>query len=114
MAARWPRDRLVLKGGNAFSKGYFVSTRFSGDLDVAAPTGLDPGLLLRALNDVCRMIEARTGVTFDLDRNRQVEQRSIDSNKSVHKFALYFNDFSGKSSTMTISMRMDVTENGRL
>jgi predicted nucleotidyltransferase component of viral defense system len=28
--------------GNAFRKGYFVNTRFSGDLDFAAPTGLDP------------------------------------------------------------------------
>lgn len=108
------RDRLVLKGGNAFRKGYFASTRFSGDLDFAAPVGLSPGLLLQALNEVCRMIAARTGVIFDLDRNRQVDQRSIDSSKTVHKFALYFNDFAGNSSTMTISMRMDVTEYGRL
>lgn len=33
------RDRLVLKGGNAFRKGYFVNTRFSGDLDFAAQPG---------------------------------------------------------------------------
>jgi hypothetical protein len=32
----------------------------------------------------------------------------------VHKFALYFNDFYGNASKMTISMRMDVTEYGRL
>ncbi|MEU7888669.1 nucleotidyl transferase AbiEii/AbiGii toxin family protein [Microbispora bryophytorum] len=108
------RDRLVLKGGNAFRKGYFVATRFSGDLDFTAPTGLDPEQLLRTLNEVCRMIGARTGVTFDLDRNRQVDQRSIDSGKTVHKFALYFNDFYGNASKMTISMRMDVTEYGRL
>jgi predicted nucleotidyltransferase component of viral defense system len=108
------RDRLVLKGGNAFRKGYFASTRFSGDLDFTAPTGLTPGLLLQVLNNTCRMIEARTGVTFDLDRNRQVAQRSIDSSKTVHKFALYFNDFAGNSSTMTISMRMDITEHGRV
>jgi predicted nucleotidyltransferase component of viral defense system len=37
------RDRLVLKGGNAFRKGYFVNTRFSGDLDFAAPTGQRSG-----------------------------------------------------------------------
>jgi predicted nucleotidyltransferase component of viral defense system len=75
------RDRLVLKGGNAFREGYFVNTRFSGDLDFAAPTGLHPGQLLDALNSSCRMIQARTGVEFDLDRNAQTDQRSIDSDK---------------------------------
>ena len=39
------QDRVALKGGNAFRKGYFVNTRFSGELDFAAPTGLHPGQL---------------------------------------------------------------------
>ncbi|MGH7743950.1 MAG: nucleotidyl transferase AbiEii/AbiGii toxin family protein [Candidatus Dormibacteria bacterium] len=108
------RDRLVLKGGNAFRKGYFVNTRFSGDLDFAAPTGLDSGQLLDALNGACRMIQARTGVEFDLDRNAQTDQRSIDSGKTVYKFTLYFKDFYGKASKMIIALRMDVTEFGRL
>ncbi len=109
-----PHDRLVLKGGNAFRKGYFLSTRFSGDLDFAAPTGLSADQLLDALNGVCRMIEARTGVKFDLDRNAHTDQRSIDRDKTVHKFKLYFENFHGKSSAMTIALRMDVTEFGRL
>jgi len=108
------RDRLVLKGGNAFRKGYFVNTRFSGDLDFAAPTGLHPDQLLGALNGACRMIQARTGVEFDLDRNAQTDQRSIDGGKTVHKFTLYFRDFYGRASKMTIALRMDVTEFGRL
>jgi predicted nucleotidyltransferase component of viral defense system len=108
------RDRLVLKGGNAFRKGYFVSTRFSGDLDFAAPAGLHPSQLLEALNGACRMIQARTGVEFDLGRNGQTGLRSIDSNKTVYKFTLYFKDFYGKASTMTIALRMDVTEFGLL
>jgi predicted nucleotidyltransferase component of viral defense system len=29
-------DRFVLKGGNAFRKGYFVNTRFSTAFDFAA------------------------------------------------------------------------------
>jgi predicted nucleotidyltransferase component of viral defense system len=102
-------DRLVLKGGNAFRKGYFVNTRFSGDLDFAAPTGVRPGQLLDALNSVCRMIQARTGVEFDLDRNTQIDRRSIDSAKTVHKFALYFKDFYGNASKMIIALRLDVT-----
>lgn len=108
------RDRLVLKGGNAFRKAYFVNTRFSGDLDFAAPTGLRPDQLLDALNNACRMIQARTGVEFDLDRNAQTDQRSIDRDKTVHKFTLYFKDFYGKASKMTIALRMDVTAFGRL
>ena len=108
------RDRLILKGGNAFRKGYFVNTRFSGDLDFVAPAGLDPGRLLGALNYACRMVQSRTGVEFDLDRNAQTGQRSIDSTKTVHKFTLYFKDFYGRASTMTIALRMDVTEFGRL
>lgn len=108
------RDRLVLKGGNAFRKAYFVNTRFSGDLDFAAPTGLDANQLLAALNGTCRMIRARTGVEFDLDRNAQTDQRSIDSSTTVHKFTLYFKDFYGNASKMTIALRMDVTEFGRL
>ena len=108
------RDPLVLKGGNAFRKGYFLNTRFSGDLDFAAPVGLRPDRLLEALNDTCRMIQARTGVVFDLDRNAQTGQRSIDRHTAVRKFALYFTNFYGKASTMTIALRMDVTEFGRI
>ncbi|MFI5590035.1 nucleotidyl transferase AbiEii/AbiGii toxin family protein [Amycolatopsis sp. NPDC051758] len=107
-------DRLVLKGGNAFRKGYFANTRFSGDLDFVAPTGLRPDRFLETLNNVCRMIQARTGVEFDLDRNAQTGQRAIDANKTVHKFALYFEDFYGKPGKMSIALRMDVTEFGRL
>lgn len=43
------------------------------------------------------MVQARTGVEFDLDRNAQTDQ-----------------NFYGKASKMTIALRMDVTEFGRL
>jgi predicted nucleotidyltransferase component of viral defense system len=107
-------DRLILKGGNAFRKAYFINGRFSGDLDFAAPTGLVPDRLLTALNDTCRMIQARTGVVFDLDRNAQTDQRSIDKHRVIHKFSLYFKDFQGNASTMTLKLRLDVTEFGRI
>ena len=71
-------DRLVLKGGNAFRKGYFVNTRFSGDLDFAAPTGLAPDKLLETLNDICRMIQASTGVKFDLDQNAETDRWNLE------------------------------------
>jgi hypothetical protein len=37
-------SRHVLKGGNAFRKAYFADTRFSGDLDFAAPVGWIPAV----------------------------------------------------------------------
>lgn len=107
-------DRLVLKGGNAFRKGYFPATRFSDDLDFAAPSRIDAEGLLSALNDVCRLVEARTGVRFDADRNRQVGAQSIDNAKTVYKYKLYFTDFYGARNNVTISLRMGITEFGRL
>jgi predicted nucleotidyltransferase component of viral defense system len=107
-------DRLVLKGGNAFRKGYFVNTRFSGDLDFAAPTGLAPDKLLETLNDICRMIQASTGVKFDLDQNAETDRWNLDPDRVVHKFTLHFMTFDGKPGSMTVALRMDVTEFGRI
>ncbi|WP_445516437.1 nucleotidyl transferase AbiEii/AbiGii toxin family protein [Streptomyces sp. NEAU-174] len=107
-------DRLVLKGGNAFRKGYFSATRFSSDLDFAAPDAIDPDQLLSALNEVCRLIQARTGVVFDLERNRQAGGHGIGNDKTVYKYKLYFTDFHGSQSKVTIGLDMDVTEFGRL
>jgi predicted nucleotidyltransferase component of viral defense system len=105
--------QLVLKGGNALRKGYFPATRFSDDLDFAAPGRVDPGLLLEALNNACRLTQARTGVVFDLDRIRQIGGHAIDHVKSVFKYKLYFVDFYGAQRNVTISLRVDVTEFGR-
>jgi predicted nucleotidyltransferase component of viral defense system len=104
------RDRLVLKGGRALRKGYFVNTRFSGDLGFAAPAALHAVQLLDALNGACRMVQGRTGVEFNPRPERPDGQRSIDSTKTAHKFTQYFKDFYGKASRMTIALRMDVTE----
>ena len=60
------------------------------------------------------MIEARTGVRFDIDRNKIADQYAIDKTKTVYKFTLYFTDFYTTAKTMTISLRMAVTEFGRL
>lgn len=107
-------DQLVLKGGNAFRKGYFPATRYSDDLDFAAPGRVDAGQLLEALNEVCRLIEARTDVAFDVDRNRLVASHAIDRTKTSFKYKLYFTDFHGVRNNVTISLKMDVTEFGRL
>ncbi len=107
-------QRLVLKGGNALRKGYFSDTRFSSDLDFTAPGQVDPERLLSALNQVCRLVQARTGVVFALDRNKISDSHAVDSTRTVHKYTLYFTDFYGKRRNVTVGLRMDVTEFGRL
>lgn len=107
-------ERLVLKGGNALRKGYFPATRFSDDLDFVAPGRVEADQLLEALTDVCRLAGARTGVVFDVERNRQIGEQPIDRDKTVFKYKLYFTDFYGARNNVTISLRVDVTEFGRL
>ncbi|MFE2885938.1 nucleotidyl transferase AbiEii/AbiGii toxin family protein [Streptomyces sp. NPDC059272] len=107
-------NRLVLKGGNAFRKAYFGATRFSDDLDFVAPEAVNANQLMAALNDVCRLVQARTGVVFDISENRQVGEQAIDRTKTVYKYKLYFTDFYGARRNVTISLRIDVTEFGRL
>src|SRR5437867_4415659 len=88
--------QLVLKGGNALRKAYFPATRFSDDLDFACTSGLGSDLLERSFNDVCRFVAARTGITFDLERNGVYNERYIDEQKRVFKMRLYFQNFYGE------------------
>jgi predicted nucleotidyltransferase component of viral defense system len=105
---------LALKGGNAFRKAYIPETRFSDDLDFSTTASLDPDVLVRELNDACRFVERASGVVFDLDRNRLVNEQWIDSAKRVYKLRLYFKDFAGGADHITISVRVDITEHDRL
>lgn len=59
-------NTLVLKGGNALRKAYFPMTRFSDDIDFSTSQGLDNDVLLHEFNQVCRLVEARSGVRFDI------------------------------------------------
>ena len=76
---------LALKGGNSLRKGYFADTRFSEDLDFTTAGAVNNDLLIADLNEVCRFVEARTGVVFDLDRNRLVDVQTIDRTKRAYK-----------------------------
>lgn len=104
----------VLKGGNALRKGYFVGARFSDDLDLSTAHGLDEQVVLRELNSVCRLVEARTGVPFDIARNRLASDHQIDGDRRVYKFRLYFKDLLAGRGHIDISIRLDVTEFDRL
>src|SRR6266542_2583087 len=107
-------DSLALKGGNALRKGYFAETRFSDDLDFTTAGAVRDDLLVEQLNEVCRFVEARTAIAFDLDRNRLVDVQTIDRAKRAYKVRLYFKDFVSGSDHITLKVRVDVTEHDRI
>lgn len=104
------KDILVLKGGNAFRKAYFPNTRFSEDLDFTTSQNVDQQNLLDEFNKICTFIQENVGIEFEIDKNRLADSHSIDNRKQVHKLRLYFKDFYGNESQMTISVRLDITE----
>lgn len=108
------RGVVALKGGNALRKAYFPATRFSDDIDFTTTQGLDADALLGELNEVCRFAEARTGVTFDLERNRIVDTQLIERGKRIYKLRLYFRDFSGNAAHIPLKVKVDVTEYDRI
>jgi hypothetical protein len=91
-----------------------VRTRFSDDLDFTTGHGLDGDHLLAELNKVCKYAGSSTGVEFDLDRNRIVNEQQIDHNKRSYKVRLYFKDFLAGSDHITLSVRLDLAEYDRL
>lgn len=104
---------LTLKGGNALRKAYFPLTRFSDDLDFSSVEALDRARLTKQLNDVCRFVEARTGVAFELDRNVVDEGHQIDRDRRVYKARLYFRDFVSEADHISLKVRVDLTEHDR-
>jgi len=107
-------DLLILKGGNAFRKGYFPDTRFSLDLDFSTQKALDLDLVQKEINRACQQAGALSGISFDIERNRLSEGRVIDNQKQVYKGQIYFRDFYGNATTITISIRLDITEFDKL
>jgi len=104
------KDILILKGGNCFRKGYFANTRFSSDLDFSTQSEIDGGLLFEELNKVCDFAQDASGVIFETSRNRVEEKMAIDKKRKVYHARLYFKDFYGNPDTITISVRLDVTQ----
>lgn len=108
------KDLLVLKGGNAFRKAYFSTTRFSGDLDFSAETAINPQTLLDELNRVCDFVQEVAGVVFEKERNKAAPKQLVDQERQVYQAKLYFRDFYGNPDTIIISVRLDVTEFDKL
>jgi predicted nucleotidyltransferase component of viral defense system len=107
-------DLLVLKGGNALRKGYFPATRFSDDLDYSTSESLAGLDLVAEFNDVCRRAQEASGIEFELERNRLVEEQQLDDERRAHKLRLYFRDFTGTTQEMVLKVRVDVTDFDRL
>lgn len=107
-------ERLVLKGGNCLRKAYFPFGRYSNDLDFSTGGDLGEEYLTSELNLVCAFVEQRTGIAFDTSRTLARPKRGADDRLQVVEARVYFRDFYGNESPMTISVRMDVTEFDRL
>lgn len=103
-------NQLVLKGGNLYRKAYYPSTRFSNDLDFTTETGVDPSNLMRELNGICEYITSQTGIQFDQDKNELKDEVFIDDKKSSYKVRLYFKDFFGQKSQMTLKVNLDIAQ----
>jgi predicted nucleotidyltransferase component of viral defense system len=107
-------DSLVLKGGNCFRKAYFPNARFSNDLDFSSASALNSTYLVTELNKICDFVQDRAGVTFEKDRNRVEEKNNSDNEKKIYEARLYFQDFYGNPHTITISVRLDITQFDRI
>lgn len=110
------RNVLVLKGGNCLRKAYFDSARYSGDLDFAATSAIDPEFIATELRRVCMFVTENAGVVFEAERTRVQEKRRIAGTRelAIYEGRLYFKDFFGQPSTLVISVRLDITQFGKI
>jgi len=108
------RDWLVLKGGNCLRKCYFPFGRFSSDLDFSSAAEVPSDWLTAELNRVCEFVHRSAGIDFDTSRTFCRPKRGADDELQIVEARVYFRSFYGEESSMTISVRMDVTEWDRL
>jgi predicted nucleotidyltransferase component of viral defense system len=108
------RDHLILKGGNALRKAYFENTRFSGDLDFAVQYSLPSELIEQEMDKVCDFVQANAGISFEKEKNKVFEKQRIDKDKKVYEVKIYFKDFYAKTSQLTISIKMDISQFERI
>lgn len=105
---------LIFKGGNAMRKAYYPQTRFSSDLDFAVESFVDTDSIVAELNAACAAAEADCGVRFVTDRTSLEASHALDKDRTSYKGSVYFYDFYGKPSKLTISIRVDVSDYERV
>jgi predicted nucleotidyltransferase component of viral defense system len=108
------KDVLILKGGNAFRKAYFPNTRFSNDLDFSTQTQLAEDALRAELDGIRDFVHATAGIIFENEKKRIDTESTARGDGTQFKIRLYFKDFYGNPDTITISVRLDITEFDRI
>src|SRR5690242_8931035 len=108
------KDTLILKGGNAFRKAYFPNTRFSNDLDFSTETQLAEETLRAELDKICDFVHGAAGIVFENEKKRIDAEPTARGEGTQNKIRIYFKDFYGNPDTITISVRLDITEFDRL
>lgn len=104
------KDILILKGGNAFRKAYFATTRYSNDLDFSTQSAVSEQHLHQEFDRVCDFVQEMSGVVFEKDRNRYEEKKTVDKEIKSYQVKLFFKDFYGKPGSMVISVKLDIKE----
>ncbi len=105
--------QLILKGGNAFRKGYFRDARFSKDLDFSLQNDLNVVAFERNLRQACEFAASMSGVEFDYDRQNVKEKRGVDAEQRAYESKVYFRGFYGEEEC-TISAKLDIREFDRI
>jgi predicted nucleotidyltransferase component of viral defense system len=105
---------LVFKGGNCMRKAYYPETRYSSDLDFSIESALDLSRVKDEINRACLMARAACGVEFQTERNSLEHEHALDHQRQSYKGRVYFKDFYGDPDSITISIRVDLTEFDRI
>lgn len=106
------KDEIFLKGGNALRKGYFVNTRFSGDLDFGTPNDIQIETLKQEINDALVYISEQSGIVFVYDQNKFQEkfQEYNETRWEVVEVKIYFKDFYGNTDHIILKISLDITK----
>ncbi|OQW34776.1 MAG: hypothetical protein A4E19_17825 [Nitrospira sp. SG-bin1] len=107
------RDRLILKGGNAFRKAYFENTRFSNDLDFSTQEALSEQSFRDGLDQACLFAKTNSGVEFLVDQNRIGTRSLADKESTIYEARVYFRSFYGEED-VTLKVKLDVNEFDRI
>lgn len=107
------RHRLILKGGNAFRKAYFLHARFSKDLDFSIQEAFDTVAFSQRVRQACEFVSDMAGIEFDFERQNVKLKRGADSDQQSFESRVYFKGFYGEEEC-TISAKLDIKEFDRI
>ena len=101
---------MVLKGGNSFRKVYYENARYSRDLDFSSTEMITEEELELEFMKVCDYISDVSGVEFDKNRNHVRPKNLAQIDGKAFQVRLYFKDFYGNPDTISISVRIDISQ----